>query len=193
MNTVFIVLAVILGVVGIIGSIVPGLPGPPISWVGILLMYFFGGTNGAGEPMSLTLLFVLLGVTILVSVLDYFVPAWFTKLTGGSKYASWGAILGLFAGLIFPLPFGMVVTSLLGAFLAELLFAGKDAGSSLKASFGAFLGFLSGTGIKLIASAVMLYYIIVFISKRPTTAFQIRKRASLPTSSRTAVQPGVVR
>ena len=42
MNTVFIVLAVILGVVGIIGSIVPGLPGPPISWVGILLMYFFG-------------------------------------------------------------------------------------------------------------------------------------------------------
>lgn len=163
MNTVFVVLAVILGVVGILGSIVPGLPGPPLSWVGILLMYFFGGTNGAGEPMSLTLLFVLLGVTILVTVLDYIVPAWFTKLTGGSKYASWGAILGLFAGLVFPLPFGMVMTSLLAAFLAELLFAGKDAGSSLKASFGAFLGFLSGTGVKLIASAVMLYYIIVFI------------------------------
>ena len=63
MNTVMVVLAVILGVVGIIGSIVPGLPGPPLSWVGILLMYFFGGTNAAGEPMSLTLLFVLLGVT----------------------------------------------------------------------------------------------------------------------------------
>ena len=141
MNTVMIVLAVILGVVGIIGSIVPGLPGPPLSWVGILLMYFFGGTNGDGEPLSTTLLFVLLGVTILVTVLDYVVPAWFTKLTGGSKYASWGAIIGLFAGLVFPLPFGMVATSLLGA----------------------FLGFLSGTGIKLIASAVMLYYIIVFI------------------------------
>ena len=56
-----------------------------------------------------------------------------------------------------------MATSLLGAFLAELLLAGKNAGSSLKASLGAFLGFLSGTGIKLIASAVMLYYIIVFI------------------------------
>ena len=163
MNTVMIVLAVILGVVGIIGSIGPGLPGPPLRWSGIRLMYFFGGTNGAGETMSLTLLFVLLGVTIVVTVLDYFVPAWFTKLTGGSKYASWGAIIGLFAGLVFPLPFGMVVASLLGAFLAELLVAGKNAGSSLKASLGAFLGFLSGTGIKLIASAVMLYYIIVFI------------------------------
>ena len=163
MNTFFVVLAVILGVVGIIGSIVPGLPGPPVSWVGLLLMYFFGGTNGAGETMSLTLLLVLLGVTLLVTVMDYIVPAWFTKLTGGSKYASGGAIIGLFAGLVLPLPLGMVATSLLAAFLAELLFAGKDAGSSLKASFGAFLGFLSGTGIKLIASAVMMYYIIVYI------------------------------
>ena len=104
MNVVLIVLAVILGVAGIIGSIVPGIPGPPLSWVGILLMYFFGGTNGAGEPMSLTLLLVLLGVTVLVTVMDYIVPAWFTKLTGGSKYASWGAVIGLLAGLVFPLP-----------------------------------------------------------------------------------------
>ena len=163
MNTFMIVVAVILGVLGIIGSIVPALPGPPLSWVGILLMYFFGGTNGAGEPMSLTLLFVLLGVTIFVTVLDYIVPAWFTKLTGGSKYASWGAVIGLFAGLIFPLPGGMIVTSLVAAFAAELLFAGKDAGPSLKSSLGAFLGFLFGTGIKLIASAVMLYYIIAYI------------------------------
>jgi Uncharacterized protein conserved in bacteria len=163
MSTAFVVLAVILGVVGIIGSILPGLPGPPLSWVGILLMYFFGGTNGAGETMSPTILFVLLGVTILVTVMDYVIPAWSTKLSGGSKYASRGAVIGLLAGLVFPLPGGMIVTSLLGAFIAELLVAGKDAGASLKAALGAFLGFLSGTGIKIIASAVMLYYIIVFI------------------------------
>ena len=163
MNTVMIVIAVILGVLGIIGSVLPGLPGPPLAWAGILLMYFFGGTNGAGEPMSLTLLFVLLGVTVAVTVLDFIVPAWFTKLTGGSRYASTGAILGLLAGLILPLPFGMVMTSLLGAFLFELLLGGKGAGDSLKSSLGAFLGFLSGTGVKLIVSAVMLYYIIVYI------------------------------
>ena len=54
---------------------------------------------------------------LLLTVVDYLVPAWFTKLTGGSKYASRGAIIGLLAGLIFPLPFGMVVSSLLCAFL----------------------------------------------------------------------------
>lgn len=158
-----IIMAVILGVLGIIGSIVPVLPGPPLSWAGILLMYFFGGTDKAGDPMSQKLLFILLGVTVAVTVLDYIIPALFTRLSGGSKYASWGAVIGLFAGLIFPLPGGMIVTSLLGAFLAELLLAGKNAGASLKSSLGAFLGFLFGTGIKLIASAVMLFYIIVFI------------------------------
>lgn len=163
MNTFMIVLAVILGVLGIIGSVVPGLPGPPLSWIGILLMYFFGGTNGDGEPLSQTLLFVLLAITVVVTVLDYVVPAWFTKMTGGSKYASWGAVIGLFAGLILPLPGGMIFTSLAGAFLAELLLAGKDAGPSFKASLGAFLGFLSGTGMKLVVSAAMLYYIIVYI------------------------------
>lgn len=153
-----IILAVILGIVGIVGSVVPGIPGPPLSWLGILLVYFFGG-----DPMSRTLLFVLLAVTIAVTVLDYVVPAWFTKVTGGSKYAAWGAVLGLLAGLIFPLPGGMIVTSLAGAFLAEVILGGKDAGPSLKSAFGAFLGFLFGTGIKLISSAVMLYYIIAYI------------------------------
>lgn len=163
MDTIMVILAVIFGVVGIIGSIAPALPGPPLSWLGVLLMYFFGGTNGSGDKMSLTILFVLLGVTILVSVLDYIVPAWFTKVTGGTKYSGWGAIIGLFVGMIFPLPGGMIVASLVFAFAAELIFARKSAGASLKASFGAFLGFLFGTGIKLIASAVMLYYIIVYI------------------------------
>lgn len=158
-----IIIAVILGVLGIIGSIVPVLPGLPLSWAGVLLMYFFGGTDKAGDPMSQKLLFILLGVTVVVTVLDYIIPALFTRLSGGSKYASWGAVIGLFAGLILPLPGGMIVTSLLGAFLAELLLAGKNAGASLKSSLGAFLGFLFGTGIKLIASAVMLFYIIVFI------------------------------
>ena len=163
MNVVLIIIAVLLGVVGIVGSVIPGLPGPPLSWVGLLLMFFFGGTNAAGEKMTLTFLLVWLAVTIVVTIVDYIVPAWFTKLTGGSKYASRGAIIGLFAGLIFPLPFGMVVSSLLFAFLFELIFAGKGTGASLKSSFGAFLGFLSGTGIKLISSALMLYYIIVYI------------------------------
>ena len=56
----------------------------------------------------------------------------------------------------------MILGSLLGAFLAEFLFARKDAANSVKSAFGAFLGFLFGTGLKLIASAVMLFYIVIY-------------------------------
>lgn len=162
LNTVMIVLAVLLGVLGIIGSIVPALPGPPLSWIGLLFMYLWGGTNGAGDHMTSNFLLIWLGVTVLVTILDYFVPAWFTKITGGSKYASWGAIIGLFVGMIIP-PLGIILGSILGAFLAEFLISNKGLITSIKSAAGAFIGFLLGTGIKLIASGLMLYYIIVYI------------------------------
>ena len=84
METVAAILAVIAGIIGIIGSVLPALPGPPLTWVGMLLLYFWGGTNGAGEPMSLTILLVMLGVTIAVSIIDYLVPMYLTKATGGT-------------------------------------------------------------------------------------------------------------
>lgn len=163
MDVVVAVIAVILGIIGIIGSVAPGLPGPPLSWIGILLMYFWGGTNGSGEHMSLTLLLVLLGVTILVTVLDYVVPGYFTKLTGGSRWGALGCTIGLIVGLFFPQPWGIIIGACGGAFIAEMIFARKDTLASLKSALGSFLGFLFGTGIKLIASGVMMYYIIVYI------------------------------
>ena len=157
-----IVLAVILGLLGVVGSVAPGLPGPPLSWLGLLCLYFFGGTNAAGEPMSTSFLFIWLAVTTLVSIIDYLVPAWFTKLTGGSKYAGWGAIAGLFIGMIIP-PVGMILGALAGAFIAEYVFASKTAVDSVSSAFGALIGFLFGSGLKLIASGLMLWQIIVYI------------------------------
>ena len=88
METAIIILAILAGVIGLAGSILPGLPGTPVSWVGMLLLYIWGtGTNGAGDPMSLTTLIVWGVVVVIVSVIDYVVPMYFTKLTGGSKYA----------------------------------------------------------------------------------------------------------
>lgn len=162
MGTLLAVLAIILAVIGVVGAVAPGLPGPPLSWAGLLLVYLRHGTNGAGDEMSLKFLLFWLSVTVLVTVVDYLVPAWFTKLTGGSKYAGRGAIIGLFAGLLYP-PVGMIFGALIGAFVAELFFARKDGVESVKSSVGAFLGFLFGTGIKLVASGLMFYYIIVYL------------------------------
>ena len=162
METFIAILAIVLGLVGIVGSIAPGLPGPPLSCVGLLVLYLWGGgTDGGGDPMTLRFLLLWLAVTVVVTIVDYIVPAYFTKLTGGSKAGGWGAIIGLFAGLVYP-PVGMILGSLLGAFVAELVFAKKDTVTSLKSALGAFLGFIFGTGAKLIASGIMLFYIFVF-------------------------------
>ena len=162
METFIAILAIVLGVVGIVGSVLPGLPGPPLSWVGLLLLFLWGGgTDAADEPMTLTFLLIWLAVTIVITIMDYVVPAYFTKLTGGSKAGGWGAIIGLFAGLVVP-PVGMIVGSLIGAFVAELIYAKKDTVTSLKSALGAFLGFLFGTGAKLIAAGLMLFYIFVY-------------------------------
>ena len=157
---VFCVLALILGLVGIVGSIIPALPGPPLSWVGLLLVYF-SGQRGVADPMTLRFLMIWLAVTVIVTIFDYFVPAWFTKVTGGHKAASVGAMIGLFIGMFSP--FGIIVGSLAGAFLGEFLFEKRGVWDSFKASLGAFLGFMSGTGAKLITSGIMLYDIIKYV------------------------------
>ncbi len=149
------VFAVILGVLGVIGSVVPALPGPPLSWVGLLLIYFAGGCTS-------TALFIWLGVTTLVTLFDYLFPAWIAKATGGHKEASWGALIGMIAGIFFT-PIGMLAGALAGAFIGEYFFAKNDETGSVKAALGAFLGFVLGTGAKLIVSGVMLFYIIRYI------------------------------
>lgn len=162
MDTVLIISAIILGIIGIIGGVVPGLPGPPLSWVGLLLMFITDGTNRGGDPMSVRFLVIWLILTTVVTVIDYVIPGLFTKLTGGSKYAGRGAIAGLFLGMLIP-PVGIILGSLLGAFLAELIYARKDAVSSVTSALGAFFGFVMGTGLKLIASGLMMYYIFDYM------------------------------
>ncbi|MCQ2165224.1 MAG: DUF456 domain-containing protein [Bacteroidales bacterium] len=155
------ILALLAGLVGLVGSVVPGLPGPPVSWVGMLLAFLAKGTDNAGAPMSSRLLIMWFSVMVVVSVMDYVIPSYFTKATGGSKWASRGTIVGLIVGLMVP-PVGIILGGLAGAFLFEFIFADKGVWSSFKATLGAFMGFLCGTGVKLLASGMMMYHIAIF-------------------------------
>ena len=156
MEVTIIILAILAGVVGIAGSIIPGLPGPPVSWVGLLLLFLWGP-----EEMPTKTLVIWGTVMVAVSIIDYIVPMYFTKLTGGSKYAERGAMIGLIAGIILT-PIGMIAGSFLGAFLAEIHWGKKDTGSALMAATGSFIGFILGTGIKTIASVLILWQILVY-------------------------------
>ncbi len=157
-------LAVLAGIIGIAGSILPGLPGTPVSWFGLLILYIWGnGTNAAGEEISMRTLIVWAIVVAIVSVIDYVVPMWFTKVTGGSKYAERGALVGLIAGIILT-PIGMILGSFLGAFLFELYYTRQGAGQALKAAIGSFLGFITGTGLKTIVAVIIMWKIIVYMA-----------------------------
>jgi uncharacterized protein YqgC (DUF456 family) len=156
-------LAIAAGIIGIAGSILPGLPGTPISWVGLLILYIWGsGTDAAGEEMSLRTLIVWGVVVAIVSVIDYIVPMYFTKVTGGSKYAERGAMAGLILGIILT-PVGMIMGSFLGAFIAEWHYNRKGAAQALKAAVGSFLGFITGTGLKTVVAVLIMWKIIVFM------------------------------
>lgn len=162
MDTIISILAIVAGVIGVAGSILPGLPGTPVSWIGLLVLYIWGsGTNAAGDEMTMKTLIVWGVVVAVVSVIDYVVPMWFTKVTGGTKYAERGAMVGLIVG-IFLTPVGMILGSFLGAFLFELYYTRQGAAQALKAAIGSFLGFITGTGLKTIVAVLILWKIFVF-------------------------------
>jgi len=138
---------------GIIGSIVPFLPGPPLAYVGLLLQQL-----RSDPPFTVKFLLIWAGITILVSVLDYFIPLYGTKKFGGSKYGMWGCTIGLFAGIFFP-PWGIIAGPFLGAFVGEMI-ASNQSDQALRAALGSFIGFLFGTLLKLIACFMMGWYLI---------------------------------
>jgi len=152
------ILAVILGIVGLVGCILPVIPGPPLSWAGLLLIFLTGQSE-----MTAGFLIAWFVVAAVVTVLDYLVPSWITLKTGGSRAAARGTLVGMIIGIIFFPPWGMILGAFLGAMVAEIIFNGRDVAGSLKPAFGSFLGFLLSTGLKLIASGVMLFYIIKFL------------------------------
>jgi uncharacterized protein YqgC (DUF456 family) len=144
----------IMMIVGILGCILPVLPGPPLSYAGLLLLHF---TKYA--DFSATFLITWGCVVIIVSVLDYVVPIWGTKKFGGSKSGMWGAGIGLVVGIFFLPPMGIIIGPFAGAIIGEAL-TGKNTSDSFRAGLGSFLGLLVGVGIKLASSIIMTFYFV---------------------------------
>lgn len=148
MDIALLVIAFLLMLIGIIGCIVPGLPGTPIAYAGLWIAQ-------ATERVDFSWQFLLVWgiVTVVISALDYIVPAWGTKRYGGTKWGVWGSTIGVFVGL-FAGPWGVILGPLAGAVIGELL-GGKAAQEALRAGWGSFIGILFGTVIKLVACGLM--------------------------------------
>lgn len=141
---------ILLILLGIIGCFLPVLPGPPLSFGGLLLLHF--SKYADYTPNTLIILGI---IAIVATVLDYIVPVWGTKKFGGSKYGTRGAMIGLIIGLFFGPP-GIIIGPFAGAFIGEMIY-GNDVNYAIKAGMGSLLGFLTGVGLKLAASFVITW------------------------------------
>lgn len=153
MDYFLLVIAMLFMLTGIVGCLVPVLPGPPLSYLGLVIVHF---TRFADVSPKL---FIILGIiAVAVTVLDFIVPIWGTRHFGGSKYGARGATVGLIIGLFLG-PAGIIIGPFLGAFVGELIFK-DDVKYALKAGFGSLLGFMTGVGLKLAASLLMTFYFV---------------------------------
>ena len=152
MDYILISLGIIFIISGILGCVLPVLPGPPLSYAGLLLLHF---TSGFHFESRFLIIWAI--VTALVYALDYVIPAIGTKKFGGSRWGVWGSVIGLVVGLFFFPPFGIIIGPFAGAVIGELS-SGKESGPALKSGFGSFVGFMAGTLIKLIASGLMAWH-----------------------------------
>ena len=156
MDIFLVILGFVFACLGIIGSFLPILPGPITSWVGLLLLHLTKAV-----PQNWTLLGITLAIAVIIFFLDYFIPAMGTKRFGGTKYGVYGTTIGLIIGLLSPIPFGILIGAFVGALVGELIYDSKDTNRAIKASFGAFLGFLASATIKF--SISMVFLVLFFV------------------------------
>ena len=165
MDIFLIILGVLCLLAGLAGCFLPVLPGPPVSYVGLLLLHFTDKIH-----FSTTHLILWAFLVIIVQVMDYVTPMLGTKYSGGGKWGNRGCMivipgkdhpLGLhFAGLfVFP-PWGVLIGPFAGAVIGEL-FGGKKSAEAFKAGLGAFVGFLFSVVVKV---SVCGYFIYSFVA-----------------------------
>ena len=131
-------LALVVMVGGLIGNIVPGLPGTPLALAAVVgHRLYFGAAS-----VSATVLYTLIGLTVLSLVFDFLATMLGAKRFGATWRGVLGAVVGGIVGLFFGLP-GILLGPFLGATLLEML-GDKEFKLAVKAGAGALAGLLLG-------------------------------------------------
>lgn len=150
LDIILIIISALCMIAGLAGCILPFLPGPPIAYLGLLILHFTDKVQ-----YTTTQLVVWLVIVIILHLLDYFTPMLGSKYSGGSKWGNWGTVIGTLAGLLF-LPWGIIIGPFLGAVVGELL-GNKELPQALKSGVGSLIGFLLGTLLKLLVCGYFCY------------------------------------
>lgn len=163
----WVVIAVM--VIGVIGTVVPLLPGTSLILGAILVWGIATQFTGIVWPM-VAIFFIL----ILSTIIEYLATYWGVQQSGASKWAQFGAIIGLVLGVFGLLPalplggpiLGLLLGPILGAFIGEFLYQrdikfSERIKPSFKASIGVFLGSILGNVIELVLSIIAVIIFVV--------------------------------
>ncbi len=158
MEVALILIGALLVLAGAVGCVLPVLPGPPLSYVGLILLWW--ARNWQAASFGFTEVVVLGVLAAAVTGLDFVLPVWGAKRYGASKAGLWGSVLGMLAGMIFFPPFGMLAGAFVGALAGEFL-VGKREREAAKAAWGVFVGTMAGVGLKLAVSIAIGFVYVV--------------------------------
>jgi uncharacterized protein YqgC (DUF456 family) len=104
---------------------------------------------------------------VFAEVLDWMLTARFTKRYGGSRRASWGAIIGGMVGAFLGVPVpivGSIIGAFIGAFVGAFVFeysSGSGHGTATRVAWGAFIGRVAAAFMKVgigIAMGCVLFF-----------------------------------
>lgn len=143
-------------VTGLLGSVLPVLPGPPLAFIGLLLLKL---TNQYAPSNQLLVIYFVVG--LIITLLDYYIPILGTQLMGGSKKGKIGSMVGLVLGL-FVGPVGLIFGPFLGALIGEV-WNKTPLNKALKSAMGSLLGFVTATLMKVGYSVFVIVEIVKLI------------------------------
>jgi uncharacterized protein YqgC (DUF456 family) len=136
--------------VGMAGIVLPLLPGLMLIWVGALIHKFCLPSLVSWWTLG------AMGVLVLVgTIVEWTAGAAGVKWFGGTRWGMAGAFIGALVGLFFSLP-GLIIGPLVGAILAEMLFARRTLRQASTAGAGVAAGWVAATVLKLGLGAAML-------------------------------------
>ena len=158
MEQLLLVAAIVLGLL-----MIPfGFPGTLVLFAAALCYHLLVPAGGIG-------LVTVVGVGALMVIaegLEWVLTGRFTRRYGGSRRASWGAIIGGMIGAFVGVPVpivgsivGAFAGAFIGAFVAEWS-AGSGHGAAARVAWGAFLGRVTAAATKIAIGLVMAVWMV---------------------------------
>jgi hypothetical protein len=136
--------------VGIAGVLLPGLPGTPLVFGGLLLAAWADGF----QNVSVGSVLILAVLTVLAFCVDFISSSLGARSAGASRAAVVGAALGTLVGIFFGFA-GIILGPFIGAVIGEFL-ARRNLGQAGRAGIAAWIGFILGSGVKLMLAFTMV-------------------------------------